>query len=189
MTIKFLENHERLAIGGTAALLWSAILGASAIFGSYAMACVFPFAAMATIAAITLGRWPSVGLVASVWVVNQVVGFGFRNYPHTLDSAGWGLAIGVGAFGALAAARAVMGRAPKLLSARTPLALVAAFVAYEGLLFVYALWAGGTETFAADIVGSIAANDLAWFAGLATLYLVLAGAAPSFFRSMRVLNA
>ncbi len=180
-----MSTNRAVAIGGTAALIWSAILGASAIFGSYALACVFPFAAMATIAAITLGRWPSIRLVASVWGVNQVVGFGFRDYPHTLDSAGWGLAIGVGAFGALAAARVVMGRAPALLSARTPIALVAAFTAYEGLLFIYALWAGGTETFAADIVGLIAVNDLAWFAGLATLYLALAGAAPVLYRTAR----
>jgi hypothetical protein len=36
------------------AMIWTAILGIAAIFGSYFFACVFPFAAVATIAALTL---------------------------------------------------------------------------------------------------------------------------------------
>ena len=35
-------------------LLWSAILGLTAIVGSYGFACVFPFAAIAALAAVTL---------------------------------------------------------------------------------------------------------------------------------------
>ncbi len=162
-------------------LLWSAILGTSAIFGSYAFACIFPFAALATIAALTLRTRRAAGLVGVVWLVNQVVGFGFRGYPHTMDSVGWGIAIGVGAFGALVAARLVVGTSPRILSPRTPVALLAAFIAYEVLLFAYALVAGGLDTFAPDIVAGIGMTDLIWFVALAGLHLALTYAAPDRF--------
>ena len=165
----------------TAALLWTATLGTAAIFGSYFFACVFPFVALATIAALTLDMRRAAVLVGAVWLTNQIVGFGFRNYPHTLDTLGWGIAIGVAAFAGLAAARAVIGKSPTLVSPRSLLALGAAFVAYEGTLFAWALVAGGLGTFSPRIVGLIALNDAVWFAGLVALRLVLTRSAPALF--------
>ncbi len=165
----------------TAALLWTATLGASAIFGSYFFACVFPFVALATIAALTLDTRRAAILVGAVWLANQAVGFGFRDYPQTLDTIGWGIAIGIAAFAGLAAARVVLGKSPALLSPRSLLALGAAFVAYEGVLFAWALVAGGLETFSPRIVATIALNDAVWFAGLVALRLVLTRTAPALF--------
>lgn len=165
----------------TAALLWTATLGTAAIFGSYFFACVFPFVALATIAALTLDTRRAAALVGAVWLTNQIVGFGFRNYPHTLDTYGWGIAIGVAAFAGLAAARAIVGKSPSLLSPRALIALAAAFVAYEGILFAWALVVGGLETFSPRIVGLIALNDAVWFAGLLALRLLLTRSVPALF--------
>ena len=161
-------------LSSTGASVWTAILAATALFGSYAFACVFPFAAIATIAALTLDARRGVALVALVWAANQAVGFGLHAYPHDASTIGWGIAIGVGALGAYAAARSLVGDTA-LLSVRALGGLLAALVAYEGLLFAYALVAGGTETFAPGIVARIALNDAAWFAGLAALRLLAGG--------------
>lgn len=169
----------------TAALLWSGVLGASAIFGSYFFACVFPFAALATIAALTLDLRRAVALVGSVWTVNQFVGFVFRAYPHDVNTVAWGVAIGLAAFSALFAARSVLRGRTDIVSPHALVALLAAFVAYEGMLFVYALFAGGIETFSPAIVAMIALNDAAWFAGLAALNLVLTRAVPALFATRR----
>ena len=58
---------------------------------------------------------------------------------------------------------------------------MAAFAAYEVLLFAFALVAGGTDTFTPAIVLRILANDAAWLAGLAILYRLLTRAAPRLF--------
>ena len=164
-----------------AVLLWSAILGVAVIVGSYGFACVFPFVAVATIAALTLDARSGAALVAAAWVANQLVGFGLMNYPHTLDTLGWGVAIGVAAFAAFAAARAISGSNSALLSARSGFAFAGAFVAYEGVLFGWAQVAGGLETFSSTIVAGIAANDAAWFVGLALLRLLIVRVAPDRF--------
>lgn len=161
----------------TAALLWTATLATSAIFGSYFFACVFPFVAVATLAALTLPRGQAIGLVALVWAVNQAVGFGFRSYPHTLDTVGWGVAIGLAALAALVVARLVA-KGAGLVSGRALGGLAAAFTAYEATLFAWALVVGGVETFAPAIVAQIAMNDAVWFVGLAGLRLVLKRVAP-----------
>ena len=165
----------------TAALLWTAILATSAIFGSYFFACVFPFAALATIAALTLDRKSGIALVGSVWGVNQIVGFGFRDYPHTIDAAVWGVAIGIAAFAGLFAARHILRKDRNTLSLRAVGAFAGAFVAYEIVLFAWALVAGGVETFSPTIVATIALNDASWFAGLGVAHLALSRAMPRLF--------
>ncbi len=162
----------RLGSAGTSG--WTAVIAATALFGSYAFACMFPFAAIATIAALTLDARRGFALVALVWAANQAVGFGLHAYPRDASTIGWGIAIGVAALGGYVAARAIVGGA-SLVSARALGGLLAAFAVYEGLLFAYALVVGGTETFAADIVARIALNDAAWFAGLAALRLAAGG--------------
>lgn len=181
-------QSDTTRITATATLVWTALLGATAVFGSYAFACVFPFAALATIAALTLDARRGAAVVGSVWLVNQIVGFGFRHYPHTLDTVMWGVAIGLGAAAALFAARAVISPSPRIGAPRAVVALAAAFISYEGVLFLYALYAGGLETFSPAIVSSIAVNDALWFAGLAMLRLALVRVLPTPFglRTLRV---
>lgn len=163
----------------TAALTWTAILGTSAIFGSYFFACVFPFAAIATIAALTLDLRRGVALVVATWFANQVVGFSLMHYPQTLDTVALGVSLGLGALAAYAVAHVVLrsGASPM----RAVAALGGAFAAYQLVIYAGALGFGGAENFSADIIAKVALNDAIWFAGLAALNLALTRAVPALF--------
>jgi hypothetical protein len=163
----------------TAALIWTAILGATAIFGSYFFACVFPFAAVATIAALTLDLRRGVAVVAATWVANQIVGFAFMHFPQTFDTVALGVSLGLGALAAYAIACSV------LRHAKTPVrivsALTGAFVTYQLVIFAGALGFGGTDNFSPSIIGGVALNDAIWFAGLGALRLMLGLGLPRWF--------
>lgn len=161
------------------ALLWSAILGLTAIIGSYGFACVFPFAAMATLAAVTLDTRRAALLVGVVWLANQIVGFTLMNYPHDAQAYVWGGAILVSALAALAAARAVA--VPALLSLRSIGALAVAIIAYQALMFIAAVALDGLESSTPTIVAQVALSDVAWFTGLAALRLLITRTAPRLF--------
>lgn len=168
----------------TAALIWTAILGASAIFGSYFFACVFPFAAIATIAALTLDVRRGVALVVGTWFANQVVGFSLMHYPQTFDTVALGVSLGLGALAAYAVAHAVLRGGTSTM--RTLSALGGAFVAYQLVIYAGALGFGGADNFSPAIVAGVALNDAIWFAGLAALNLALTRAVPTLFKAQVV---
>jgi hypothetical protein len=98
--------------------------------------CATPFAALATLAALTASRRSALLFVGSVWLANQIVGFVFLNYPLDQETIAWGAMLGVSAFLALFAARAVLNRlqsSDAILTAS--ISFAAAFGAYEGSLF------------------------------------------------------
>ncbi len=149
-------------------LLWTALLATAASFGSYFFACVFPFAAVATVAALTLSRGQAMGLLTAVWAVNQIVGFTFLHYPPESWMLGGSLLAG-----ALAGVYAAgLFRAP-LLTPRSIAALAAAFVAYEAVTAAFAVFLGGIETYAPRFVIGVALNDLGWFLMLGGAYRLL----------------
>jgi hypothetical protein len=165
----------------TAALIWSAILGTCAIFGSYFFACVFPFAAIATIAALTLDKRRAAILVGAVFAVNQIVGFTLMHYPQDASTIAWGVVIGVAAFASLFAARSVLRGRSDIVSPYALVALLAAFVVNQGVMLAYALFTTGIENFSPTIVATVGLNDAAWFTGLCALRLVMTRALPALF--------
>lgn len=164
------------SLSGTARLLWPILLSLSAFLGSWATACIFPFAGFAAVSALTTDLRRGLAAVLGVWAINQAVGYGLLDYPGDANTLAWGVAIGAGAVAGFFAAR---------MAARLPGALVAApvaaFAAYELLLFAVAHAIGGLETFSADIVLQIARNDALWFAGLMALRFLLTRSAPALF--------
>jgi hypothetical protein len=162
-------------------LLWATVLGGTAIVGSYGLACVFPFAAIAALAAVTLDARRAALLVGAVWAANQIVGFTLMSYPHDAQAYAWGAIILFGALSALGAARLVVGRNVHLLSMRTLGGLAAAIVAYQAVMFVGAFMLDGFESSTPAIVAQIALNDSAWFAGLAAVRLLLTRTVPKIF--------
>jgi hypothetical protein len=153
-------------------LMWPAALATSSVLGSYALACVFPFAAIAALAALTVDRRSGLALVTAAWAVNQFVGFFLLSFPWDAQAVGHGIAILGATIAGFGAARLVAGRLANPV-ARGAAALSAAFIVYEVLLFAYAQVGGGVETFAPAIVAEVARNDAMWFAGLVGLRFLL----------------
>tara|TARA_R110000824_G_scaffold13280_7_gene57919 strand:+ start:1950 stop:2495 length:546 start_codon:yes stop_codon:yes gene_type:complete len=153
--------------------IWAGVLATSSVLGSLALACIFPFAAIATLLAATLPFRKAAAWMGAAWFTNQLIGYLILGYPQTANSFGHGLAIGITAFATLGVAKMVftLRRDQSLVS--SVMAFAAAFVAFEALLYVAALYLGGVQNFMPSIVWMIAQNDILWFAGLGLLYLVL----------------
>lgn len=155
--------------------IWAGVLATSSVLGSLALACIFPFAAIATLLAATLPFRKAAIWMAAVWFANQLIGYLVLGYPQTANSFGHGLAIGATAIATLSVAHIVL----RLRSDRSflslGLAFGAAFIAYEALLLVAAQVLGGVQNFVPSIVWLVAQNDILWFAGLGLLYLALNG--------------
>lgn len=151
--------------------IWTTILGLVAVLGSFALACVFPFAAIAALAAVTLDARRGALLVGATFIANQAVGFTLMNYPLDGQAFAWSAFIGLGAIAAFAGARLVRGGA--LISARTIGSLAAAIISYQMVMFVGATVLDGFASSTPAIVAQIASNDVIWFAGLAALSLIV----------------
>ena len=134
--------------------MWIALIATSGICLSTVFACATPFAALATLAALKLGRRDTACVVGLVWIANQAVGYGLLGYPRTWDSAAWGLAIGASAACAILAARGLstMRQAPLAVS----LPFMAAFTAFELSLYVAGFALPGTEgAFSVAVIGHV----------------------------------
>src|ERR1700709_2513654 len=77
--------------------LWIVLIVTSGTCLSTFFACATPFAALATLAALKLGRRDAITVIGLVWLANQAIGYGLLGYPWTWDSAAWGLSIGASA--------------------------------------------------------------------------------------------
>jgi len=163
-------------------LAWPVALGATALLGSLATSCMFPFTAFAVLAAATLPLRRAIVVLIAAWALDQAIGFGFLGYPQTAFTALCGLGLLVSGLSALATARMVTLREREEVG---PLSLVAAFalafVAYEATLYFGATIIGGTETFATPIVLQVARNDATWFLALAVVWQTLRLAVPTWF--------
>jgi hypothetical protein len=121
---------------GSARAVWMALLVVCGAGLSLVFACATPFAALAALAALKVGRRDALLTVGLVWLVNQVVGYAFLGYPVTWDSFAWGGAIGVAALAALVAAGAMAPRRSAGLAVSLP--FVAGFAGFELVLYLAA---------------------------------------------------
>ncbi|WP_123906331.1 hypothetical protein [Sphingorhabdus sp. YGSMI21] len=169
------------SLSGRAENIWAATLASASVLGSWIFACMMPFTAIGVLLAATLPVRKAMTWMAGVWISNQLVGFLILDYPRTLNSFAHGGSMLVASVAGLLVAHQVlkMRKDEGLLS--LGMAFVAAFVAYEALLYVAALYLGGIANFSADIVWLIAKNDMIWFAGLLAVRTVLTRALPRFY--------
>ena len=138
---------------GPATWLWIMLIGIASILLSRAFACAMPFAALATLSAFTLRGREAFALITFGWFSNQLVGFALLHYPWTPSTLAWGIAIGAAALAGLIAAREMARRMPLLLWVSIPLVLIAAFMAYELVLYAStSLLPAGPGAFAAPVV-------------------------------------
>jgi hypothetical protein len=158
-----------------ASLVWDVTLTLAVIFGSLALSCVAPLSALAVALAATLGLRASLATMALVWLVNQAIGFTLFHFPRTMNSFGWGLAIGIAALMITAAARwAVRSTASRSAPLRLGIALVVTFVVYEAVLRLAAVILGGSDMFTLRIVSEVAWVNAAWFVAMVGLNEIVA---------------
>jgi hypothetical protein len=156
--------------GAAAAIaLWVALIAGLSVAGSFAFACAAPLAAVAALAAITMGRADGVALVVAAWLANQIVGFGFLDYPLSANTFAWGGTIGAAALAVFLAARLTQAvRLPALVS--VALALPLSFVAYEAVLYAAGLVLGGSDSaFTTEVIQRIFVINAVAFVGLLVL--------------------
>ncbi|MEM1308013.1 MAG: hypothetical protein AAGF98_00680 [Cyanobacteria bacterium P01_H01_bin.153] len=130
--------------------------------GVYAHAPLDSFAAMS---GITLPRHRAITIALSIWLVNQIIGFTFRDYPLTGTAFMWGLLMGIGTL------LTVIWASLRPAFSRTSwsghfsweiISIVIGFVLYQGLiLLAYPLMADG-HTMSWDIVASIFSKQVMW---------------------------
>jgi hypothetical protein len=142
-----------------------ALLAASSVALTLGFACALPLAAFAAISALLFERRAAVGAVLAVWFANQIIGFSFLHYPADPSTIAWGLALGVIGLLSLGAAHLALSRLGGLVGGLA--SFLAAFVVYEGAIFVVCVASGtGVGSFAAPIVTRILLINAAAFGGL-----------------------
>jgi len=166
--------HDSLGRFSRSAIVMITLISALSIFGSLAFACAAPLTAIAAFAGLAMRRKLGLTIVGAAWLSNQIVGFGFLNYPQTVDTFAWGAAIGVSAFVAFFAAHGVMERlrsASPILT--TPLVFLVAFCVYQFVLFVMGYPLEGSDaTLAGDVIRRVFEVNLVSFGALLLLQWV-----------------
>ena len=153
---------------------WSLMTAGSVLF-SFAFACALPFAALASFAALRLTKRDAFLAVGSVWALNQAIGFGCLNYPHTASCLAWGVAMGVAAFASFGIADWVAHRTQtlnKLVVAS--LTLLAAFVTFKALILIVGKGINGTVEFTWSNLVEMLAINVCTFAAVVTIQLLAA---------------
>jgi hypothetical protein len=162
------------------ALGWGAALGFATVAGTVVISCMMPFVALALILAATMPPRRGGETMLAIWMGNQLLGFALLGFPATAYTFAWGGALLAASLAAMAVVQLVVG-GRELVAARLAVGFAAAFLTYEGLLFLFASLVGGLETFTLPIVARIALNDTLWFLFLLGLHVVLTRSAPGWF--------
>lgn len=149
-------------------LVWLTVLVAASVALSLCFACAVPLAAFAALAAMTMNRRTGMFLILAVVLANQCVGFTVLHYPFGPDTLAWAAAFAfVGVLAVLASGGAYRSTALVNPIVAYASAFLAAFVAYEGGLFlITVLSSSGLEPYAAPVVLRVFTINAAAFLGL-----------------------
>lgn len=163
----------------------SACFAAIATLFSLALACAAPFAALAVVAAQRLAPREALLTLLLAWLANQAIGYGLLDYPVDATSIAWGIALGLAAFAALAAAQAVTRGIPDRWLALAA-GFTAAFIANQASLYLLGLGLpGGEGTFTPAIIAEVLRSNLLGFVVL----LVVLGIADAVAVKVSARNA
>lgn len=164
-----LEANPRYALSLSerqGAAVCIALLAGASILATFPLACATPFAAFAVVAALMLPLRTAALAMATVWLLNQAIGFGLLGYPQTANAAAWGIVMGAAALLATAAAAIVVNGIRSNVVLAAILGLVASYAVWELALLAASRVLGGEEAMVADIVTRLGVVNLLWLAGL-----------------------
>ena len=115
----------------------------------------------------------ALAVVVAAWIINQAIGFGVLDYPVELNTFLWGFAIGAAALIATVVSTLVR-RLPSIGHLiELAIALLAAYVAYEVVLFAFTPVLGGAGAFTVAIIVRIGLLNVLWMIGLVAVYELL----------------
>jgi hypothetical protein len=172
-TVKTDRQQRMTNMTSVKSTAWPASLAASTVVGSLLLACVFPFASFAALAALTMTPRRGLMLVTAAWALNQATGFFLMSFPWEAQAVGHGIAILAATLAATVVARAAIEKVRGPFALRAGAALLSAFIMHQLLLRAYASVGGGAENFSAEIVTGVALNDAIWFTSLVALRTII----------------
>jgi hypothetical protein len=146
--------------------IWILALVVGSVLFTFGFACAVPFAALAAISAMTLGRRDALATTGAIWLANQAMGFAFLRYPTDSETLAWGAALGLVALLSCETAGFVMRRLAGVVGASV--AFLAAFVAYEGSIILIDVAIGyrgvalAPETIARIFLINVSAFGVLW---------------------------
>lgn len=174
------------AFSGFRYYLKLAVLVVASVAFALCFACATPLVAFGTLAALTLPRAHALGLIATIWLANQLIGYGVLDYPTDFSSYAWGGVLGVAAICATLSAAFVAARVKDDLTALLVLPFITSFAVYQAMMFVAALFIGGMEGMAPEIIGWASVVNAAAFAGLYGANRIIEAVFPAVALPVRV---
>ena len=158
-----------------ASFTWTTILTMAVMGATFALSCLTPFAALAVALAGTIGLRASLRLMIGIWLANQVIGFGFFNFPLTVNTILFGIAIGGAAvLTTIVASVVIKYMSDRAAPLRLGVALLVSFAAYEIVLLPAAVFFGDLETFQPAIVAQLGLINAISLVGMVVLNEVVA---------------
>jgi hypothetical protein len=159
------------------AWMWPTLLIVAGAAATPVFACITPFVAIAALAAVTLPRRTALLATTGAWLGNQCIGFGMMHYPMTANTVVLGLSLLIGALAIVPLADGL----GAIVRVQRPIVLPvvtfgAGFALYELITYLFALLAGGRESYTAPIVALIFNVNLVWALGLGACYGALLAA-------------
>ena len=149
--------------------VWIVLVTVSSVLFSMGFACATPFAALAAIAGSRMSRNSALMLVAATWLTNQAVGYLVLDYPRTVDSFGWGFAIGAAALLATLAVHE-LGRFDLRPITQFAAAFAVGFTVYQAALFSATAVLASSGGFSPAVILYVAKINALGFAALFALY-------------------
>lgn len=160
--------------------IWMLILTLAVVGATVALSCVTPFAALAVALAGTVGLRASLRVMITVWLANQVIGFGFFHFPLTVNTFLIGIAIGGAAVVGTIAAWVVLNRMRfRAVLFRLGVALLVSFGIYELTLLAAVVFLGDLETLRPAIVAQLGLINAVSLVGMIVLNEVAAAVCRS----------
>ena len=135
-----------------------------------------PLVAVAVASGVTLKRKWALATALIIWLVNQVIGFGWRGYPFTLVALTWGILMG---FGTLLVTMAASWRPSFSRSSWIghwlwlAIATLVGFMLYQGMILLAFPWLAGGHTMDWDIVGKLFLKQVTWVGAIAIGHSIL----------------
>ncbi len=132
-----------------------------------------PLVAFGAIAGTTLRPKRAFGAAITIWLANQLYGFGLRHYPQTAESMIWGLVMGLGTVmvTAIAALRPTFSQMTrKGHGIWVAIALLTGFVVFEGLVLSLGFLLTGSHVFTWAILGRLLMKEVLWGFGLTLIH-------------------